>query len=78
MGYLFDQINTLLQVHAKIDESPLNAFTLIFFLFEDEHVVIEELLEFLIGKVNTQLLESVVLRIVLGNGGYNTRILYYK
>jgi hypothetical protein len=51
-----------LQVHAKIDERPFNALALIFFLFKYKHVMVEELLEFLVGEVNAQLFEAVVLR----------------
>jgi hypothetical protein len=34
-------------------------------LFEYEHVMVKELLQLLVCKVNTQLLKSVVLRIVI-------------
>jgi len=60
--YLFDEIDTGLQVHTEIDESPLNAFLPVFFLFKDEHVVVEELLQSLIGVVDAQLLEAVKLK----------------
>jgi len=59
--YLLDQIDTCDQVHAKIYEGPLNALPCILFLFEDEHVVIEELLQLLVGEVDTELLEAVEL-----------------
>ena len=51
--YLFNQINTGLQVHAKVDKLPLDAFFLVFLLFQHEHVVIEELLQPLVGVVDT-------------------------
>uniref|UniRef100_A0A8W7NY04 Uncharacterized protein n=1 Tax=Anopheles coluzzii TaxID=1518534 RepID=A0A8W7NY04_ANOCL len=56
--------NTLLQIHAEIDEGPFDTLALILFLFQHEHVVVEELLQLLVGEVNTQLLKSVKLRIV--------------
>lgn len=59
--YLLDQFNTREEIHAKVYEFPLNALLRVFFLFENEHVVIEELLELLIGEVDAQLLEAVEL-----------------
>lgn len=59
--YLLDQFNTREEIHAKVYECPLNALLRILFLFEDEHVVIEELLKLLIGEVDAQLLEAVEL-----------------
>lgn len=59
--YLFNKLNTGSQVHTEVDELPLNTFFLVFFLLEDEHVVVEELLESLVGVVDTQLLEAVEL-----------------
>lgn len=67
MGYLFNQINTCLQIHAKIDEGPFDSFALVLFLLQNEHVVVEELLQLLVGEVNTQLFEAVEL--FLGFGG---------
>lgn len=61
MQYLFNKLNTGSQVHTEVDELPLNTFLLVLFLLEDEHVVVEELLESLVGVVDTQLLEAVVL-----------------
>ena len=62
ISYLFNQINTGLQVHTKVNESPFNALFLILFLLQHKHVVVEELLQFLVGKVDAELLESVVLK----------------
>lgn len=59
--YLLDQIDTSEQVHSEIDEGPINAFLLVLLLFEYEHVVVKELLQLLIGEVNAELLETVVL-----------------
>jgi len=61
--YLIDQIDCWLQVEAEIDELPFDSFTLIFFLLEDEHRVIEELLQFFVRVVDAQLLERVQLKI---------------
>ena len=61
--YLFNEIDAGLQVHAKVDEFPLDAFFLVFLLFQHEHMVVEELLESLVGVVDTQLLEAVELEV---------------
>ena len=58
---LFDEVDALLEIHSKVDELPLDAFLLVFLLFQHEHVVVEELLETFVGVVDAQLLESVVL-----------------
>jgi len=58
---LFNQVNAGLQVHAEVDKLPLDAFLLVLFLLEDEHVMVEELLQALVGVVDAQLLERVVL-----------------
>ena len=59
--YLLDQLNTSLEVHTEVNELPINTLSLVLFLLQDKHVVVEELLQFLIGEVNTQLLKSVIL-----------------
>lgn len=59
--YLLDQINSLLEVHAEVNKCPLNALALVFLLLEDEHVVVEKLLQLLVGKVDAQLFEAVEL-----------------
>ena len=59
--YLLDQFDTREEIHAKVYEFPVNALLCIFLLFEDEHVMIEELLKLLIGEVDAQLLEAVEL-----------------
>lgn len=60
-SYFFHQIDAGLQIHPKIDEDPVYSLAFILFLFQHEHVVVEELLEFLVGKVDAQLLKAVVL-----------------
>ena len=52
-----------MQVHTKIDEGPLDTFTFVLFLLKNEHVVVEELLQFLVGEIDAKLLETVVLRV---------------
>merc|ERR1719397_701362 len=49
------------QVHAEVNHDPVNSLAHIFFLFDDKHVVVEELLELLVDKVDGDLLEAVVL-----------------
>ena len=59
--HLLNECNTGFEIHAEVNELPLNAFLLVLFLLEDEHVVVEELLQTLVGVVDAQLLERVVL-----------------
>ena len=59
--YLLNEVDAGLQVHTEVDELPVDAFLLVLFLFQDEHVVVEELLEPLVGVVDTELLEAVEL-----------------
>ena len=59
---LLNKIDTHLEIHAEVDELPLDAFLLVLFLLEDEHVVVEELLETFVGVVDAQLLERVELK----------------
>ena len=54
---------TVTTKHTKINENPVNSFLLVLFLLKDEHVVVEELLQTLVGVVDTQLLEGVELAI---------------
>merc|ERR1719422_811532 len=49
------------QVHAKINHLPVNTFLDVLFLFNNEHVVVEELLELLIHKVDGNLFKAIVL-----------------
>jgi len=51
----------LLKVHAKVNELPLDTFFSVLFLLEDEHMMVEELLQTFVGVVDAQLLERVVL-----------------
>ncbi len=56
---VLDQLNCRLQVLSKIDVLPLNVLALVFVLLENKHVMVEELLQFLIRIVDTELLEAV-------------------
>jgi hypothetical protein len=60
--YFLDELNASLQVETKIDENPLDAFASVLFLFQNEHVVVEELLQFFVDEVNPQLLKAVELK----------------
>merc|ERR1719277_695359 len=51
-----------LQVHTKVHHDPVNTFLNVFFLFNNEHVVVEELLELLVDKVDGNLLKAIVLK----------------
>lgn len=59
--HLFNKINAGQQIQTEINEFPMNTLTCVFFLFEYEHDVVEKLLQFFIGKVDTQLFETVEL-----------------
>ena len=60
--YLLDKVDAGLQIHTEVDELPVDALLFVFFLFQHEHVMVEELLQTLVGVVDTQLLECVVLK----------------
>ena len=59
--YLLNKLNAGCQVHTKVNELPFNSFFLVLFLLQYKHVMVEKLLQFLIGEVDTQLLQAVVL-----------------
>merc|ERR1712209_239751 len=59
---LLKHVNARLQVHAKVNIGPVQAFLDVFFLLKGEHVLVEELLELFIDIVDTDLLESVELK----------------
>lgn len=60
--YLFNELNAGSQVHAKVNELPLNPFLFVFLLFQHKHVVVEKLLQFFIGEVDAELLKGVELQ----------------
>lgn len=59
LGNLFQQINTGLQVKPKIYKDPVYPLFLVFLLFQDEHVVVEKLLQLFVCEVDAQLLKAV-------------------
>ena len=63
---LLDELDAGGQVHPKVDELPLDAFLLVLLLLQHEHVVVEKLLQFLVGKVDAQLLKAVELNKQMG------------
>ena len=58
---LLNKFNAGSQVHTKVNELPFNSFFLVLLLLQDKHVVVEELLQFLIGEVDAELLQAVEL-----------------
>ena len=60
--YLLNEIYCVLQVHAKVYEFPLDAFLLVLFLFQNEHVMVEKLLQTLVGVVDQELFQCVHLK----------------
>lgn len=42
--YLLDQVDASQQIHSKVNKVPVDALFLVFFLFQHEHVMVEELL----------------------------------
>ena len=74
---LLDELDAGSQVHPKVDELPLDALLLVLLLLQHEHVVVEELLQLLVGEVDAQLLQAVELgrckhqraQVSLGNPG---------
>ena len=46
-----NEVDARLQVQAEIDEAPLDALPLVLLLLQDEHGVVEELLQLLVGVV---------------------------
>lgn len=55
------EVNAGLQIQAKVNEIPLYALPLVLFLLQNEHGVVEELLQLFICVINTQLLKGVQL-----------------
>ena len=60
--YLFNELNGWNQVKAKVNELPLNALTFVLLLLQNKHVMVKELLKFLICQVDTKLLKWVHLK----------------
>ena len=49
---LLNELNGFLQVHSKVDKLPVDTFLLVLFLLQYKHVVVEELLQTLVGVVD--------------------------
>ena len=60
-GYLLNERNASFKIHAEVDKLPDDSFLLVLLLLEYEHVMVEELLQTLVGVVDTQLFERVIL-----------------
>ena len=60
--HLLNEVDAGLQVHAEVNELPLDALLLVLLLLQHKHVVVEELLQLLVGEVDAQLLKAVELR----------------
>merc|ERR1712131_445099 len=58
---LLNQLNGDDQIHTKVDEGPLDALALVLFLLLNKHVVVEELLETLVGVADQKLLQHIEL-----------------
>ena len=50
------------QIHTKINHGPVNSLSHIFLLFNNKHVVVEELLKFLVYKVDRDLFKAVIFK----------------
>ena len=57
--YLFNEVDAWLEVEPKVDELPFDALLAVLLLLQHKHVVVEELLQLLVGEVDAQLLERV-------------------
>lgn len=51
-SHLFNEINGGLEIQTKVDELPVDALSAVLLLLLNEHVMVEELLEPLIGVIN--------------------------
>lgn len=57
--HLLNEVNGGLEVKSKVNELPVDPFLAVLLLLLDEHVMVEELLQPLIGVVDAQLLKLV-------------------
>ena len=69
--HLLNEVDAGLEVEAKVDELPFDALLAVLLLLQHKHVVVEELLQLLVGEVDAQLLKGVDL--VEGYGGCELR-----
>ena len=56
---LLEHVDALLEIHSEVDHGPLDAFPQVLLLLQHKHMMIEELLELLVAKVDAKLLESI-------------------
>lgn len=57
--HFLNEVNGRLKIKAKVDELPLDAFSLVLLLFQNEHRVVEQLLQFLVCVADAELFEAV-------------------
>jgi hypothetical protein len=62
ISYLIYKVDGGLQIKAEVNEFPLDAFPLVLLLLENEHSVVEQLLQLLVGIVDAELLKRVELK----------------
>ena len=62
MAYLLEEVDGGLEVETEVDEGPLDALALVLLLLQDEHGVVKQLLQLLVGVVDAQLLKRVFLQ----------------
>ena len=55
--YLLNEVHARLKVETKVDEIPFDALLAVLLLLQYKHVVVEELLQLLVGQIDTQLLK---------------------
>ena len=60
-AHLLHELDAGLQVHTEIHKDPVDTFTFVLFLLKYEHVMVEKLLQLLVGEVDAKLLETVEL-----------------
>lgn len=58
---LLKEEDALLEIHAKVARLPLDALAHVLLLLQDKHVMVEELLQLFVDKVDHELLEGVEL-----------------
>ncbi|ETE60060.1 hypothetical protein L345_14201, partial [Ophiophagus hannah] len=58
-GYLFQKLNASLEIETKVNEDPVDAFSLVFLLLQHKHVVVEKLLQLFVGEVDAELFKAV-------------------
>merc|ERR1719239_84676 len=72
-------VSSLREERLLLKDGPVNALLDIFLLFHNEHVVVEELLELLIDKVDGNLLKAIVLKdLKSSNVKHSTEVVLLK